>query len=338
MIRGSVDIITTTEVHGWAFSPARRTPVLAQAVLNHEILGEAEASIHRPDLAAAGLGNGNSGYIIKLHRPIDPLYLPFITVKLDGGDAELPRAPNLGFAEFFAAFGATHPSAGRNRTLLGGLWTDRTDAMALRRGKTAIGQIPADFSALDTYIYTGLSLLPPVQGLSESACRATPREAIQDLLEAPEFSPLLYAILEDHFFATTPAWVGTEQNFAQPSSRNVSPSPAECVECLLPFGDNAVIEVVRNSSHLPEFSRAGASRWTGAAPAGAEHAMLDRYNLPPHTPTLIAPGTIYRLTTPTDAIRFLLLPNRARPFSMAAEEPAQEKTRGHGARILVHAE
>jgi len=324
MIRGSVDVITPTEVQGWAFSPARRTPVLVQAVLNHEILGETEASIHRPDLLAAGLGNGNSGYIIKLHRPIDPLYLPFITVKLDGGDAELPRAPNLGFADFFAAFHATHPSAGRNRTLLGGLWTDRTDAAALRRGKTAIGHLPADLFLLDTFIATGISILPPAPPRTEPDFRANPAQNIQEFLESPEILILLRAILEDDFFAAAPAWVGVNEQFAQPSSRNLSPSPAECLEILLSFGDNATIEVVRNSFSLPEFSRAGDSRWKGAPATGADHAMLDRHKIPPNTPALIAPGTIYRLTTPTQVLRCLLIPERARPFSMAPDNSMLE--------------
>src|SRR5271166_5688001 len=40
MVRGSVDVITGTEVRGWAFAAGRWAPVLVQAVLNHEILGE----------------------------------------------------------------------------------------------------------------------------------------------------------------------------------------------------------------------------------------------------------------------------------------------------------
>jgi hypothetical protein len=332
MIRGSVDIITTTEVHGWAFSPARRNPVLVQAVLNHEILGETEATIHRPDLAAAGLGNGNAGYIIKLHRPIDPLYLPFITVKLDGGDAELPRAPNLGFAEFFTAFHAAHPSAGRSRTLLGGLWTDRTDAAALRRGKTAIGHLPAEFPALDSYIYTGLAILPQPETPNLHALQDNPDHAIQTLLQSPALSRLLHAILEDNFCSAPHTWLTTpDQTFAQPSSRNSSPSPAECLELLVPLEDST-LEIIRNSATLPEFTPSGASRWTGAAPEST-HAMLDRYNLPASTPALIAPGTIYRLTT-TSALRCQILPERARPVSMAAASWAQEKMSGAHARIL----
>jgi hypothetical protein len=68
MVRGSVDEVMSTEVRGGAFSPGRKEPVLLQAVLNHEILGEASANIHRADLAAAGVGDGNSGYNIKLFR------------------------------------------------------------------------------------------------------------------------------------------------------------------------------------------------------------------------------------------------------------------------------
>jgi len=88
---------------------------------------------------------------------------------------------------------------------------------------------------------------------------------------------------------------------------------------------------------LPEFSPTGASRWNGAKPAGAEHAMLDRYDLPPATPALIAPGTIYRLTAQTEILRLLLLPERARPFSTAVEQSKQEKHVVTGGRILAPA-
>jgi hypothetical protein len=61
--------------------------------------------------------------------------------------------------------------------------------------------------------------------------------------------------------------------------------------------------------------------------------MLDRYNLPASTPALIAPGTIYRLNT-TSALRILVLPERARPLSMAA----LEKPEHHEIRMFAHAE
>ncbi len=38
------------------FLPFLNEPVLVQAVLNQEIIGEALAENHRPDLAAAGFG------------------------------------------------------------------------------------------------------------------------------------------------------------------------------------------------------------------------------------------------------------------------------------------
>jgi hypothetical protein len=95
-----------------------------------------------------------------------------------------------------------------------------------------------------------------------------------------------------------------------------------------------VLEIVRNSFSLPEFNPTGASRWTGAAPFGAEHAMLDRYDLPAGAPAFIAPGTIYRLTGAAEAVRCLVIPEHARPFTMAADSPGHETRSGPGPKIL----
>jgi hypothetical protein len=343
MIRGSVDIVTTTEVHGWAFATARRTPVLVQAVLNHEILGETEATIHRPDLAAAGLGNGNSGYIIKLHRPIDPLYLPFITVKLDGGDAELPRAPNLGFAEFFTAFHAAHPAAGRSRSLLGGLWTDRTDAAAMLRRKTAAGIIPADVAAVPAgLIAAGVSLLEHGETLLEPEWRAELQDNILDFLERDIILPPLTAILEDNPLVVQAFWVRTEEGFTQPSVQNPGPSPAECLQILLPFGEGVALDIVRDSFLLPEFSPAGVSRWAAGADsfAAAGNGLVDRYDLSPGTAAIVGPGTIFRVScSPAGAaLKFLVLPERARPFSLVSAPSRRERLRDTGPKALMAAE
>ncbi len=128
MIRGSVDNVTSSEVTGWAFSAGRRDGLTVQAILNHELLGEVAANVHRSDLAAAGLGEGNCGFTITLLRPIEARYLPFIVVKPEGGDVELPRSTLSGFSEYFTGIYASYPVVGRHRTVLGGLW--RTDGQA----------------------------------------------------------------------------------------------------------------------------------------------------------------------------------------------------------------
>ena len=160
MIRGSFDKVTTTEAMGWAFAPGRAESVLVQAVLNQEILGEALADRHHPDLAAAGFGNGNAGFAIKFFRTIDAQYLPFISVKLNGGDAELPRAPLMGFKDFFTSLNRAKPYSGRHRSLIGGLWTDRTDATALLQGKLRTGALsPKAAPIIEKLVYYGLAAI-----------------------------------------------------------------------------------------------------------------------------------------------------------------------------------
>ncbi len=341
MVRGSLDVVTATEVRGWAFSPGRKDPVVVQAVFNHEIVGESVANQHRPDLAAAGLGDGNSGYLIKLFRPIDPLYHPFIVVKVDGGDAELPRAPTVGFAEFFAALYRAHPAAGRPRSVFGGLWTDRTDAPALLRGKTGIGQFPPEVAAAaGQLIHTGVAVLdpfaPPAAGFA-----ATP-EQIAALLEDAALLPLLRGVLEDNPVVTRAEMLGAGATpFAQPSAANRSPSPAECLALVVPLGEGVSLDVVRDSHRLPEFTPDGVSRWvSGAAADGVAlattHGLLERHMLPPGTVAVVGSGVVCSLRVSPEgaAARLLCVPARAMPLAAAAGR--SEFATSSGVRVWAH--
>jgi len=340
-VRGSVDVVSGTEVRGWAFARGRKEPVTVQAVLNHEILGEAVANQHRPDLAAAGLGDGNSGYLIKLFRPIDPLYLPFLVVKLDGGDAELPRAPLLGFAEFFAAQYRSHPAAGRPRSVYGGLWTDRTDAPALLRGKVEIGQLtPETAASVAQLIHTGTALLdllaPPAPGWAPAP------EAVGALLEDPALLSLLRAAFEDNPLAVRAELSGDgASELAQPSAGNPAPSPAECLALVLPLGPDVVMDVVRDSHRLPEFTRNGVSRWaSGAAVDEATLAsalgLLERHRLPPGMVAVVGPGTLFRVHAAAGrAARMLCLPVRQMPLALAADAGRRQFMRASGVQVWL---
>jgi len=335
-VRGSVDVVSGTEVRGWAFARGRKEPVTVQAVLNHEILGEAVANQHRPDLAAAGLGDGNSGYLIKLFRPIDPLYLPFLVVKLDGGDAELPRAPLLGFAEFFAAQYRSHPAAGRPRSVYGGLWTDRTDAPALLRGKRAVGQMPqAAEAGIFDLIHSGHALLelarPPATPDATAA-------GVAAVLEDSAVLPLLRAVLEDHPVALRAAAAPAADGFAQPSAHNPSPSPAECLALLLPLAEEVLLDVVRDSHKLPEFTPDGASRWASGSAAEAltlagANGLLERISVPPGTVAVVGPGTLFHVTG--DALFCLVVPARGVPLALAADAGRLEVVRESGVRVFA---
>ncbi len=317
MVRGSLDVVTSTEVHGWAFSPVPNEPVFVQAVLNQEIIGEALAENHRPDLAAAGLGNGNSGYVIKLFRQIDPLYLPFISVKVNGGDAELPRAPQLGFVDFITSFHRANPSAGRHRSLLGGLWTDRTDAGALLRGKTQIGQIDNSVGAiLDQLINRGFATLQLKKTPSVGAWLSGLQDAALLLTQDAALAGVLRTAFEDVALVAKAEWVEPgEVLLAQPSTRNASPSAAECLDIVVPLGGGVKLDVVRESHKLPEFTPNGASRWSDpAAHAVNAHHFLDSYALEPGTVAIIGAGTIYapRCKSESSVVRILAVPARGR--------------------------
>jgi hypothetical protein len=111
-IRGSLDVITPTGVTGWAYAPEERF-VTVQALLGHQVIGEAVANLHRADLAGAGIGDGNCGYSITFYEKLDPLTLPFVSVKPEGGDVELPRVTVAGFGDFFGAVHRKRPPSQR---------------------------------------------------------------------------------------------------------------------------------------------------------------------------------------------------------------------------------
>ena len=115
--RGSVDLRRQREIAGWAYSADHPHGLVVQAIINNEVIGDALANLDRPDLVGVGLGDGNCGFMINPLREIDPLYLPFIAVKVQGGDVELPRSGALGFGEFFSKLYRQHPGAGRPRSV-----------------------------------------------------------------------------------------------------------------------------------------------------------------------------------------------------------------------------
>ena len=126
---------------GWAYSAESREKLTVQALLNHTIIGETIAELYRPDLAAVGFGDGYCGYHIGFYQEIDPLYLPFVVVKIDGGDVDLPRSSISGYSDFFAALYKQHPVTGRHRSVFGGLWTDRIDALLVANPASRLNMI-----------------------------------------------------------------------------------------------------------------------------------------------------------------------------------------------------
>ena len=344
-IRGSIDAVTTTGASGWAFAQGRRNDLVVQAVLSHEVIGDAVATEYRPDLAAVGMGKGNCGYTIEFYREIDPLYLPFVSVKVDGGDAELPRANQLGFNEFFAAFYRAHPAAGRSRTALGGLWTDRTDAAAMLKAKTEIGQIaPEVATVIADLIHLGIAIVDPVDGWGARTPSKIEADEAAVLLETPPLFPALRAILDDNplVIGLTPCRGDTA--LVQVSAESRLPSAAECLIVITTTAEHDIaVEIVRDSHKLPEFTPSGVSRWAnsqvhaGIEIAAEQQGLMARYDLRAGAAAIVGPGTIYRLRCGDGAegVKMACIPCRATPMALATDGNRTEIVRQSGVRLWM---
>jgi len=349
-IRGSVDAVSTKSATGWAYAQGRRDDILVQAVLSHEVIGDAVATDHRPDLAAVGLGKGNCGYTIEFYREIDPLYLPFISIKVDGGDIELPRAGQLGFGDFLAAFYRTHPGAGRPRTTLGGLWTDRTDASAILKSKMDIGQVTSEAgSVLGQLITQGIAVVEQKAadeiGDDTAGNGTLSVDRITALVEDPATLAVLRAVFDDHpLILAAETILGRDTSLTQPSAESDSPSPAECLVIAAPAADAPIaVEIVRDSHQLPEFTAAGVSRWAGNEThagvelAAAAQGLVTRYEISSGAVAIVGPGTLYRLRCggTADGLHLRCVPARAMPMALATDGKRQEIVCPSGVRICL---
>jgi hypothetical protein len=341
--------VTTRNAVGWVYAPERHEEVAVQAVLSHEVIGDAVANDHRPDLAAVGLGKGNCGYTIKFYREIDPLYLPFVSVKIDGGDAELPRGGQLGFGEFFSAFHRAHPATGRSRSVLGGLWSDRTDAAAILKARSEIGQITPETAALvGQLIHLGIAIVEPpaTSDPSEPSEGAVIAErGVAAIVEEALMLAVLRAVFDDNpLVLSAEAVLARDTALAQPSAESGLPSPAECLVIAAPLAKRDIaVEVVRNSHQLPEFTAAGVSRWAdgqihaGLELAAMQESLMTRYEVPVGSAAIVGPGTIYRLrcTEGADGIKLCCAPARAMPMTLASDGNRREMARKSGVRLWI---
>jgi hypothetical protein len=89
MIRGAIENVTRNRLHGWIWSPD--APVSGRTVLaflDDACIGAGKVEEFRPDLKAAGLGDGIAGFNFNLTYP-NPADAPRVVVRLDGSDAVL---------------------------------------------------------------------------------------------------------------------------------------------------------------------------------------------------------------------------------------------------------
>jgi len=367
-LRGSVDSLGAEGASGWIFDGEKGSPLVVQAMLDGRVIGEAPAELPRPDLASAGLGDGRCGFQIAFYDAVDASLLPFVAVRPHGGDVELPRTNLTGFGEYFRALHARFPGAGRHRSVFGGLWTDRTDAARLLAGRVAAGATPADLAGVlralisDGYVVMKSALAPTGLAAAEAALAESldagrpldPRsehgarkllEALPALVFRDVALRALRAILDDNPVVYRAALSrGSSGPFVQPSTVEALPSPAECVAVVACAGEEpAVVDLVRASHALPEFTGDGRSRWLVAGSgAGVElaasHALsVEHVDVGPLDLVLVGPGTLHRVRAPSGstAVTAFCAPSRLSPLRFLSGEAGTFTVRHHSGALLA---
>lgn len=368
-MRGAIDRLDSEGAIGWLYGADYTSPPLIRAFLHHDLIGEGFADMHRPDLENVGFGDGRCGFDIRFDRPIDPSSLSFITVKPQNVDLLLP-AP-VGGAAYLDLVNAVlvgFPGTGRTRSVLGGLWTDRTDAPQLLAGRIAVGACAAELQSvmqeliLNGYVVLHNALSPAGVGSKDIAnikVATAPRSrdgegdgrlktaltGLAGLLFREPVVRLLRAVFDDHPVAYRLDSLTGDDRFAQMSALGDLPSPGECVGIYVGHPAAPIrIDILRDSHELPEFGPSGRSRWTAggadelghfAAEAGlsVESIELDAQDV-----AIVGPGLIHRVVAGRDApaLRAVAAPRLVTPQRFLSGEGNWVES-GHvsGARIRI---
>jgi hypothetical protein len=367
LMKGSIDKLTATGAVGWLYAPGMVEKPVVEAVLDGTVIGRSAAELYRPDLERVGFGDGRCGFEMSFQHPIEPEHLPFVAFRPDDSTLLLPMTSPSGFIELASSIIRAFPAAGRHRTILGGLWTDRTDAIKLLESRIAVGSCAAELKPmlqeiiLHGYVVLQGALSP--NGLSENALlemepalssargeKATGeiKAALSSLASAVFREPvvkLLRAIFDDFPVMYRLDFLRHLPRFTQASGIELLPSPAECL--LLYFGSEkspVQIELVRNSHELPELGSSGLSRWTPAGagvfadlacPVGLSVEVLE---IGPLDLVVVGPGLIHRIRQQQriPLIRALCAPKRLTPLRfLAGEDGWVEVRHASGAAIRI---
>jgi hypothetical protein len=70
--RGSLELAAHTLVAGWAFAGEGAGPVALAVLVNGAVAGRFVADRYRPDLAAAGIGDGCHAFFFRLPEDLSP--------------------------------------------------------------------------------------------------------------------------------------------------------------------------------------------------------------------------------------------------------------------------
>lgn len=350
-IKGSLDQLTTKGAQGWIYSKIENAPVVVEAVLHHRVIGEALADIYRHDLAAVGFGDGRCGFTIDFDMPIEPTYLPLVTVRPTGGDVELPRFSTSGFTDFLSGLYTALPLAGRQKSVFGGLWTDRIDALSLLASRKSIGRFSDEAArVLEHFIVHGHAVIdlpygdaPDIEGADVSDLERTLggvffRHLVQDVLTAAfDDVPVLTSgnVLHD-----------SQREFRQPPTGHGLSSPVESIALIASNGHSpSSIELIRDSHNFPDFTSTGEPRWllpsgsAALAHAASLGAPIEILTLRANQVALIAGGTLYRALHPSadGTIEALTIPRRRQPVRQDYGRPYREAANVGGRIALASA-
>ena len=329
-IKGSVDQLTTKGAQGWIYAPSEKGPVVVEAVLHHRVIGEVLADTYRRDLAEVGFGDGRCGFNIDFAMPIERAYVPLVTVRPFGGDVELPRYSTSGFSDLLSSLFAALPLTGRPKSVFGGLWTDRTDALSLLQGRRQLDRFSDEVGqALERLIVRGHVVLDVPYG-SAPHIEGDDVSDLERSLGGLFFRPLVQDVLTAAFDDVPVVIDGrivheSKREFRQPCTEQGLSSPVESLAFLASSGHSLTsIEIVRDSHNFPDFTPSGTPRWL--LPAGApalSHAAtlgapIEIVTLRANQLALISSGTLYRpMHSSADrTIEALMIPRRRQPVRL----------------------
>lgn len=365
MISGSIDKLTPQGAIGWIYRVDAEKPTVLRAFLHGEVIGETIADLYRPDLHQVGLGDGHCGFEMSFGRALSHSQLPFIKIKPEAIDLSLSQTEKTAYLDLLHAVLRNAEGAGRNRSILGGLWTDRTDAAQVLAGRIAVGSCPAELQPmLQELILNGYVVLPGVlapkglqpkdaasvlsleqRGKSSAAVIKEVLDGMGKLLFRDSTVRLMRTVFDDHPIIYRLDHMKQDTVFHQAAAVEPLPSPAESLLIYAGFpGPSTRLEIMRDSHELAEFGPAGSSRWTtdGAKELGllaerqglsigeVEFSNLDL--------VIVGPGLVHRIIASDEApiIRALALPRRVTPLKYLSGERAWvEATHVSGARVRV---
>lgn len=108
-VQGYVDGYREGRMYGWAWRPKLPHETLTvEVLLDGTVVGEAAAWLHRPDLAAAGIGDGRCGFAIPVLLDVDRVSGHRVVVRVKEGDV-LPGSAHLMSADGLATEAITEP-------------------------------------------------------------------------------------------------------------------------------------------------------------------------------------------------------------------------------------